>query len=698
MTVSELQERGTRNEEHAAPGPLPSSSTPLTWRLRRGATLTEAGATVSVWAPAATEIAVVIEGGEADGEHPMTRSASERDVWDARIPGVRAGDRYGFRVNGDDLVVPDPVSRSQPDGVHKLSEVVDPAAFRWHDGGWAGLALPDFIIYELHIGTFTPEGTFDAAAARLPDLRALGITAIEIMPVAEFPGRRNWGYDGVLHYAPHHAYGGPEGLRRLVDAAHGLGIAVVMDVVYNHVGPEGNYLDRFGPYFTEVYRTPWGRAVNYDGPGSDGVRRWAHDNAMYWVKEFHVDALRLDAVHGIYDFGALAFLEELSDEIHEMGRQLGRKVQLMAESDLNDPRLVKPPQQGGFGVDAQWADDFHHTLHALLTGEQGGYYRDFHGVATVGDVYREPFFYARRYSPHRGRTHGRSSAGVPRQRFIVCAQNHDQVGNRALGDRLTTLVPAERQRLAAAALLLSPFVPLLFMGEEYAETAPFLYFIEHGDEKLVQSVREGRMREFPEIAELGVDVDPQAEETFERSRLRWESRDTPAGRAMLALYTDLLALRREEPALRPGASEVYTQENDDWLAVLRVIPLLGDLDDHARSRRALLCAFNTSGRPQQVPIRPEAIGHWRLRLTTDAAGYGGSGAAMLADRIPDIHQATHVTDAPKRLTDTPPEANIRTITLPPWSAAVYVRDFPQDPDMRSAPAGQVGRGDARGEA
>jgi maltooligosyltrehalose trehalohydrolase len=294
-------------------------------------------------------------------------------------------------------------------------------------------------------------------------------------------------------------------------------------------------------------------------------------------------------------------------------------------------------------------------------------------------VYREPFFYARRFSAHRGRTHGRSSAGVPRQRFIVCAQNHDQVGNRGLGDRLTTLVPVERQRLAAAVLLLSPYVPLLFMGEEYGETAPFQYFIEHGDPELMKAVQEGRKREFPEIAELGADVDPQSEETFERSRLRWERRREPDGARMLALYTDLLALRREEPALRPGASDVYAQEGGDWLTVLRIMPVQGDLYDPVRSRRALLCAFNFSGRAQVIPIRPEAIGHWRLRLATDAEGYGGSGGALTAETIPDNSQDSNVTDAPKRLLGVPPEQAMRTITLPPWSAVVYVRDFPHDP-------------------
>ena len=655
------------NETASAPAE-PSRAAQGRWRLHRGATVQRDGVAFCVWAPKAREVAVVVNG----AEHALARSDSEAGGWETTVAGVRVGDRYGFRVNGGDIR-PDPTSRSQPDGLHGLSAVVDPTAFQWRDAKWGGVTLTDFVIYEVHTGTFTPEGTFDAIIPRLPELLALGITAIELMPVAEFPGDRNWGYDGVLLYAPHHSYGGPEGLRRLVDAAHAHGIGVVLDVVYNHVGPEGNYLDEFGPYFTEVYRTPWGRAVNYDGPGSDGVRRWAHDNALYWISEFHVDALRLDAVHGIFDFGALAFLEELSDEVHALGRALGRKVQLLAESDLNDPRLVTSPEQGGYGLDAQWADDFHHTLHATLTGESEGYYRDFRGIATMGDVYREPFFYARRYSAHRDRRHGRSSEGVPRQRFIICAQNHDQVGNRALGERLSTLVSADRLRLSAALVLLSPYLPLLFMGEEYGETNPFRYFIHHGDPALVQAVREGRAREFPEIARLGAEVDPQSEETFARSRLNWARRETPEGGQLLALYRDLLALRREEPALKPGASETQVQNTEAWQTVLRVLPLNDDIYDPDRSRRAVLCAFNLSARELNIPIRPEALGQWRLRLSTDAVGYGGSGLAT--DTIPDIVQTTR-PDAPKRLLD-PIERSIhRTIVMAPWSGAVYLREFP----------------------
>jgi maltooligosyltrehalose trehalohydrolase len=627
-----------------------------------------------VWAPRAKEVVVHVAGGAGAGDHPLARVAGERGVWSAAVPAVRAGDRYGFRIDGG-TPLPDPASRSQPDGVHELSEVVDPTQFAWQDGNWPGMSLPDFVIYETHVGTFTPEGTFDAIVPRLGQLAALGVTAIELMPVAEFPGGRNWGYDGVHTYAPHHAYGGPDGLRRLVNAAHQHGLGVVLDVVYNHVGPEGNYLDQYGPYFTDAYRTPWGRAVNFDGPGSDGVRRWAHDNALYWISEYHVDALRLDAVHGIFDFGALAFLEELSDEVHELGRRMGRKVQLMAESDLNDPRLIRPPEHGGYGLDAQWADDVHHTIHATLTGDRHGYYQDFAGIATIADVYREPFFYARRYAPHRDRMHGRSSAGVPRQRFVVCAQNHDQVGNRPLGERLASLVPPDRQRLAAALVLLSPYIPLLFMGEEYGETAPFLYFIEHGDPELVEAVRKGRRREFEALGlAAAAQLDPQSEETFARVKLDWERREAADGALLLALYTDLLSLRREEPTLKPGASVVHVEGSADWCTQLRSMPLQGDIFDSVRAQRTLWCAFNLIGRPQDVPVPAEAPWGWRLRLSTDEPTYGGSGITTAVVAPAEQEPAA---DGPKRLISAslPAERRARTVRLAPWSAALYVRDF-----------------------
>jgi maltooligosyltrehalose trehalohydrolase len=667
MAMSLETARGARTDAAAA-ATAPAGG----WRAERGVVLDDGGATFTVWAPSATSIVLHVGTGAAHGDHAMSPAGEEPGVFTAYVSGVREGDRYGYRLDDGDPI-PDPVSRAQPDGVHGLSQVVNPAAFAWDDAHWPGLALADFLIYEMHVGAFTPEGTFDAAAARLPELLAMGVTAVEVMPIAAFPGRRNWGYDGVHLYAPQASYGGPDGFRRFVRAAHALGLAVVLDVVYNHVGPEGNYLDRYGPYFTESYRTPWGRAINYDGRGSDEVRRWARDNALHWIADYHVDALRLDAVHGIFDFGAVAFLEELSDAVHALGRQLGRKVQLLAESDLNDPRLVRSPERGGYGLDAQWADDVHHTIHATLTGESTGYYADFLGVATIADVYREPFFYARRYSRFRGRTHGRPATDVPKKRFVVSAQNHDQVGNRPEAERLAVLVPPEKLRLAAALVLLSPYVPMLFMGEEYGETAPFLYFTEHGDPALIEAVREGRKREFVEIERRGDPPDAQAEETFLRSRLQWERRAHEPGASLLQLYTDLAALRREEPALRPGESELVVSGEHEWCTMLRTMTPTGDIFDTVRARRMVFQAFNLSDAERELPVPGEAAGCWRLRLTTDAAGYGGRGGASASIPAPTLRVGD---DAPKRLLAAgDAEAPPRVIRLAPWSAAVYVPDL-----------------------
>ena len=638
----------------------------------RGAMIDDDGALFSVWAPSAREVVLHVATGVARGDHALSPVDDEPGVLFAHVPGVRAGDRYGYRLDGSDPL-PDPASRAQPDGVHGLSQVVDPHAFAWDDGHWPGLALADFLIYELHVGTFTSEGTFDAAAARLPELLAMGVTAVEVMPIASFPGTRNWGYDGVHLYAPQQSYGGRDGFQRFVRAAHALGIAVVLDVVYNHVGPEGNYLERYGPYFTDAHSTPWGRAINYDGRGSDEVRRWARDNALHWIADYHVDALRLDAVHGIFDSGAVAFLEELSDAVHTLGRRLNRKVQLLAESDLNDPRLVRPPEKGGFGLDAQWADDVHHTIHATLTGERTGYYADFRGTATIADVYREPFFYARRYSRFRGRTHGRPATDVPKKRFVVSAQNHDQIGNRPEAERLSVLVPPAKQRLAAALVLLSPYLPMLFMGEEYGETAPFLYFTDHGDPALAEAVRAGRKREFEEIEHHGEPPDAQAVATFERSRLRWENRSREPGASLLRLYTDLAALRREEPALRPGESELLVNGEHEWCTVLRTMTPTGDIFDTVRARRMVLQAFNLSDEPRDLPVPEQAAGAWRLRLSTDALGYGGRGEA--SETIASLAPVTD-DDAPRRLIPAPDaEARARTIRLAPWSATVYVPDL-----------------------
>lgn len=587
---------------------------PGSWRLERGATPVEGGVHFSVWAPAADRIDVVLESGRACGSHCLTRG--ENAVFSGTVSAAAPGDDYRYLIGGGDPV-PDPVSRHQPAGVHGPSRVVDHAAFAWTDAEWHGVEMADLVIYELHVGTFTEAGTFDAMIARFAELVALGVTAIELMPVAQFPGERNWGYDGVGLYAPQNSYGGPEGLRRLVDAAHGAGLAVVLDVVYNHLGPEGNYLGMFGPYFTDRYRTPWGSALNYDDADSDDVRRFIIDNALYWITEFHVDALRLDAVHSIFDFSACHILQELTERVHAEAEQLGRRALVIAESDLNDPRVIRPVGQGGLGLDGQWSDDFHHAVHAVLTGEQNGYYEDFGEVQHVARALLQRFVYGGAFSPHRRRRHGARALDVPADRFVVSIQNHDQVGNRALGDRFGTLLPAASQRLAAALLLLNPYVPMLFMGEEYGETNPFQYFVSHGDAGLIQSVRDGRRAEFRSFGWEGEVPDPQSEETFRRSKLNWD-RSRQGGHAeLLALYRDLLLIRRTHPALRPGEAriEVRADTSAGWIMARYIGEVVPDV----------LVAFNFSDSPEAARVPLRVPGKWDLLLSTDDKAYGGTG-------------------------------------------------------------------------
>jgi maltooligosyltrehalose trehalohydrolase len=431
------------------------------------------------------------------------------------------------------------------------------------------------VIYELHVGTFTHEGTFDAILPHLDALVELGVTMVELMPVAQFPGERNWGYDGAYPFAVQHSYGGRDGLRRLVDGCHVLGLAVCLDVVHNHFGPEGNPTNAFGPYVTDRYRTPWGPAVNFDGDGSDEVRRFFGDSAMEWFRTFHVDALRLDAVHGIVDTTARPYLQELVESTRRLSAELARELLVIAESDLGDPRIVRPAAEGGFGQDAQWADDLHHALHTAITGESTGYYADFGGLRDVATAFTDGFVYQGQYSKARGRRHGAPTTGIPAERFVVFAQNHDQVGNRRLGDRLSTLVDLERLKLAAGVVLLSPFVPLLFMGEEYGETAPFLYFVSHSDPEMVDAVRRGRSAEFAAFGWEGEVPDPQDPVTFERSRLQHELPAHGWHAALRNYHRRLLELRRTVPALATGRrKEVEACVEDERL--LRVVRRCGN--------------------------------------------------------------------------------------------------------------------------
>ncbi len=543
---------------------------------------------VRVWAPAAQQVEVELEGTR---RRPLVREAGGWWRLEQLLP---AGGRYAFVLDGG-RPLPDPRSPYQPEGVHGPSCVVDHDAFPWTDAAWRPPALGEGVIYELHVGTFTPEGTFAAVIDRLDDLLELGVTHVELMPVNEFPGRRGWGYDGVDLFAPHHGYGGPEGLKRLVDACHAAGVAVILDVVYNHLGPEGNYLGQFGPYFTDTYKTPWGQAINLDEAGSDEVRRFIVDNALMWLRDYHLDGLRVDAIHAFYDRSAVPLLEQLATEVNALSSELDRRLVLIAESNLNDPKVVTPRFAGGYGCDAQWTDDLHHALHALLTGEQDGYYQDFGSLADVAKALERVFVQDGSYSVFRGRRHGRP---VPRDldghRFLGYLQTHDQVGNRARGERLGHLIPTRRLKLAAALVLCSPRVPMLFQGEEWNAAAPFLYFTSHTDPDLAEAVREGRRHEFEAFGWKPEDVpDPQAESTFEASRLDWSERDQPEHRDVLHWYRDLLRLRRDRRDLREGRLETVRVRHDaeqGWLVL---------------ERPATSVAVNTSDVPRRVPLEPD---------------------------------------------------------------------------------------------
>jgi maltooligosyltrehalose trehalohydrolase len=504
------------------------------------------------WAPGKSGLSVVIFSGTEKvipleprgGFHIAEVDASE-------------GTQYMFRMP-DGRNFPDPASRFQPEGVHRPSAIVDTRKFRWTDGEFRGHSLRDLIIYELHVGTFTPEGTFEAAIGRLNDLAELAVTAVEIMPVSQFPGSHNWGYDGVYPYAVQNSYGGPRGLQSFVNAAHEKGLSVILDVVYNHLGPEGNYFSNFGPLFTKKYSTPWGEAINYDGAESDAVRSFFIQNALYWLRDFHIDGLRLDSVHGIYDFGAHHFLAELKEEVLELANRSGRTLHVIAESDLNDSRLLHDARHGGYGLDAQWSDDFHHALHVLLTGEKGGYYADFGSIADLATTMRDGWLYAGQFSRFRRRRYGNSPKGIATDRFVVYSQNHDQVGNRAGGERLADLVDLQGLKMAAAVTLLSPFVPLLFMGEEYGEKRPFLYFTSHGDHDLIEAVRKGRRDEFAAFGWTEI-PDPQSEATFERSKLNYGTKDEAQHRILWNLYRELIALRKN---FKLGGSKPEVEWNE----------------------------------------------------------------------------------------------------------------------------------------
>jgi maltooligosyltrehalose trehalohydrolase len=496
----------------------------------------------AVWAPRPSAVEL-----ELDGQRgPMAPDGS--GWWAVEVDGVATGARYGFALDGGP-VRPDPRSPHQPDGIDQPSAVYDHAAFEWHDAGWDGCTLAGSVLYELHVGTFSAEGTFDGAIEHLPHLVELGVDVVELLPVATASGQRGWGYDGVDLFAPHPAYGGPDGLKRLVDACHAAGLGVVMDVVYNHLGPAGNHLREYGPYFTDRHATHWGDAVNFDGPDAGEVRRFVIDNALMWLRDYHCDGLRLDAVHAIVDQSPTHVLAELAAEVEQLATDLARPWFVIAESDLNDPVFVRPRPEG-YGLDASWADDWHHALHAALTGETTGYYEDFGTLDHLVKGLEQAWVYDGTWSPHRDRPHGASPAGLRADRFVVAAQNHDQIGNRAAGERLAALTGEGRLRVAAALLLTTPFVPMLFQGEEWGASSPFQYFTDHPDPELGRAVSEGRRREFSAFGWAPEDVpDPQDPATFERSKLDWSELDRSPHAGRLRWHRDLLALRRLLPDL-----------------------------------------------------------------------------------------------------------------------------------------------------
>jgi maltooligosyltrehalose trehalohydrolase len=587
----------------------------------------------TLWAPLLQKVAVHLLTAE---ERIIPLQRDKRGYWRGRVTGVEPGSLYYYQLNGE-MDRPDPVSNSQPQGVHGASQVVDHSSFQWSDcasrsaGGdrqWQGVPLEQMVIYELHVGTFTIEGTFDAVIPRIDELKKLGITAIEIMPVAQFPGDkpsghgfayRNWGYDGVYPYGVQNSYGGVDGLKRLVDACHCQGMAVILDVVYNHLGPEGNYLWGLGTYFTDEYKTPWGSAVNYDGAYSDGVREYFIQNVLYWLETYHIDALRLDAIHAIYDFGAKHILQEMAEAVAELSQRQGWKRYLIAESDLNDPRILRSPDFGGYSIDAQWSDDFHHALHTVLTGEKQGYYHDFGSLEQLAKAYTDTFVYAWDYSPYRKRYHGSEPRGCESSQFIICAQNHDQVGNRMLGDRFTHLLPFPALKLSAAAVILSPYVPLLFMGEEYGETAPFLYFVSHSDEGLIAGVREGRKQEFAAFHSQGEAPDPQAVETMLRSQLNWEQRHEGNQGMLWLFYQKLLQLRAEIPAL------ANLDRHRLKAKVIQPEKVLQLKRDYGKSQVIYWLNFN-----QQTVTLQDYLptGNWNKLLDSNDTQWGGTGSSL----------------------------------------------------------------------
>jgi len=590
-----------------------------------------------VWAPHVKQVSLQLLSPE---ERTIPLERDEHGYWRILERNVSEATLYHFTLDSR-IARPDPASHSQPRGVHQSSKVVNHSSYDWHDRNWPGIHVSNMVMYELHVGTFTEEGTFDAIIPRLATLRDIGINAIELMPIAQFPGERNWGYDGVYPFAVQHSYGGPTGLKRLVNACHNKGIAVILDVVYNHLGPEGNYLADFGPYFTDKYRTPWGKAINFDGAYSDDVRNYFIENALHWFKNYNIDALRLDAVHAIYDMSARPFLQELAERVNTFSKEQGRDFYLIAESNLNDTKTIRPVEENGHGLHAQWLDDFHHCVHTLLTKEQDGYYSDFGRLDQLAKCLQEGFVYSGEYSRFRKRRHGNSSKSVPARKFVAFTKNHDQIGNRMRGERMSSLVSFEGAKLHAAITLLSPFIPLIFMGEEYAEPAPFKYFVSHSDPDLIKAVRKGRREEFESFQWKGELPDPQSEQEFLDSKLDGRLRSTGCHRIMSDFYKALLILRSSIHSHEPGSAPLRAA------AAIEDACVLTFLMNH--DSRKVLMLFNFNTEPSTLTME-SLEGAWGKTFDSSEEKWGGSGVTLVETLNSGVK-----------------------FTMQPFSAAIYIQ-------------------------
>jgi maltooligosyltrehalose trehalohydrolase len=569
-------------------------------------------AEVLVWAPKANEVKLVVK------NQYLPLDKGEYGYFSITTNQLLPGDGYSFEldIEGKLLKRADPASLFQPKGVHENAVAFDLSDFKFTDENWKGLALNQLLIYELHVGTFSQTSDFNGVANHLDHLIELGITAIELMPVAAFPGERNWGYDGVFPFAVQASYGGPAELQSFVNVCHQKGLAVILDVVYNHFGPEGSCFEDFAPYHTDSYQTPWGKAINFDGPQSDGVRHYFIENALMWLCDFHIDALRLDAVHAIKDFSAKHFLQQLREQVDQLNKASTFKRHLIIESDLNDPKYLKPSKMAGFGMDSQWIDEFHHALRVAVGEKPNGYYSDFNGLAHLAKSYTDAYVYDGQYSPHRQRIFGAKADDLAGENFIVFSQNHDQVGNRMLGERSSHLYTTEVQKLLFAATIVSPFIPMLFMGEEWGAKTPFLYFISHSDAELVEAVRAGRTKEFSAFHH-GSPPDPQAETTFENSKLNWEELGKTEHQHILSFYKKLIALRKLNPVLNELNRKNIRVEVDSEKQCLFLT--------RWNNNQNLFCCLNFSDQVQQIALPDK---NYQLLIDSASAEFGCPGSSI----------------------------------------------------------------------